>query len=80
MTGVNGCWPYSSIRQGVFIIIGLVSGTRPGIPAWCFIFFGLPVLNLGGFICVILFSYGRELTKLVEYSGLYQKDPSDAVP
>jgi len=54
---------YSSIAQAGFIMIGLIAGTEAGYASMVFTL-GLLFMNLGGFSCVILFSYGRELTRL----------------
>jgi len=44
-TSMKRMLAYSSIAQAGFIMIGLISGTEAGMPAWCF---GLPVHELKG--------------------------------
>jgi len=66
---------YSSIAQAGFIMIGLISGTEAGYASMVFYLLVYLFMNLGGFICVILFSLRTGTDQISEYSGLYQKDP-----
>ncbi|MBV9388028.1 MAG: NAD(P)H-quinone oxidoreductase subunit N [Chroococcidiopsidaceae cyanobacterium CP_BM_ER_R8_30] len=66
---------YSSIAQAGFIMIGLIAGTDAGYASMVFYLLVYLFMNLGGFICVILFSLRTGTDQISEYSGLYQKDP-----
>ncbi len=66
---------YSSIAQAGFVMIGLIAGTEAGYASMVFYLLVYLFMNLGGFICVILFSLRTGTDQISEYSGLYQKDP-----
>jgi NAD(P)H-quinone oxidoreductase subunit 2 len=66
---------YSSIAQAGFVMIGLIAGTDPGYASMIFYLLIYLFMNLGGFICVILFTLRTGTDQISEYSGLYQKDP-----
>ncbi len=66
---------YSSIAQAGFVMIGLITGTEAGYASMVFYLLVYLFMNLGGFICVILFSLRTGTDQISEYSGLYQKDP-----
>lgn len=66
---------YSSIGQAGFVMIGLVAGTQAGYASMVFYLLIYLFMNLCGFTCVILFSLRTGTDQIVEYSGLYQKDP-----
>lgn len=66
---------YSSIAQAGFVMIGLIAGTDAGYASMVFYLLVYLFMNLGGFICVILFSLRTGTDQISEYSGLYQKDP-----
>jgi NAD(P)H-quinone oxidoreductase subunit 2 len=66
---------YSSIGQAGFVMIGLITGTTEGYASMVFYLLVYLFMNLGGFICVILFSLRTGTDQITEYSGLYQKDP-----
>ena len=56
-------------------MIGLIAGTDAGYASMVFYLLVYLFMNLGGFICVILFSLRTGTDQISEYSGLYQKDP-----
>jgi len=66
---------YSSIAQAGFIMIGLIAGTDAGYASMVFYLLVYLFMNLGGFICVILFTLRTGTDQISEYAGLYQKDP-----
>jgi NAD(P)H-quinone oxidoreductase subunit 2 len=66
---------YSSIGQAGFVMIGLLASTEAGYASMVFYLMVYLFMNLGGFICVILFSLRTGTDQISEYSGLYQKDP-----
>jgi NAD(P)H-quinone oxidoreductase subunit 2 len=66
---------YSSIAQAGFVMIGLIAGTDAGYASMVFYLLVYLFMNLGGFICVILFTLRTGTDQISEYSGLYQKDP-----
>ncbi|MGL6283866.1 MAG: proton-conducting transporter membrane subunit, partial [Microcoleaceae cyanobacterium] len=66
---------YSSIGQAGFVMIGLIAGTEAGYASMVFYLLIYLFMNLGGFICVILFSLRTGTDQISEYAGLYQKDP-----
>ena len=66
---------YSSIAQAGFVMIGLIAGTDAGYASMVFYLMVYLFMNLGGFICVILFSLRTGTDQISEYSGLYHKDP-----
>jgi NAD(P)H-quinone oxidoreductase subunit 2 len=74
-TSMKRMLAYSSIAQAGFIMIGLISGTEAGYASMVFYLLVYLFMNLGGFICVILFSLRTGTDQISEYSGLYQKDP-----
>ncbi|GAA6617804.1 NAD(P)H-quinone oxidoreductase subunit N [Scytonema sp. NUACC26] len=74
-TSMKRMLAYSSIAQAGFVMIGLVAGTEAGYASMIFYLFVYLFMNLCGFICVILFSLRTGTDQIVEYSGLYQKDP-----
>lgn len=74
-TSMKRMLAYSSIAQAGFVMIGLVAGTEAGYSSMVFYLLVYLFMNLCGFICVILFSLRTGTDQIVEYSGLYQKDP-----
>jgi len=74
-TGMKRMLAYSSIAQAGFVMIGLIAGTEAGYSSMVFYLLIYLFMNLGGFICVILFSLRTGTDQISEYSGLYQKDP-----
>ncbi|ASC72568.1 NADH dehydrogenase subunit 2 [Halomicronema hongdechloris C2206] len=74
-TSMKRLLAYSSIGQAGFVMIGLVIGTEAGYASMIFYLLIYLFMNLGGFICVILFSLRTGTDQISEYSGLYQKDP-----
>ena len=74
-TSMKRMLAYSSIGQAGFVMIGLVIGTDAGYSSMLFYLLIYLFMNLGGFTCVILFSLRTGTDEIVEYSGLYQKDP-----
>ncbi len=74
-TSMKRLLAYSSIAQAGFVMIGLVTGTTEGYASMVFYLMIYLFMNLGGFICVILFSLRTGTDQISEYSGLYQKDP-----
>ncbi|NJM74230.1 MAG: NAD(P)H-quinone oxidoreductase subunit N [Scytonema sp. RU_4_4] len=74
-TSMKRMLAYSSIGQAGFVMIGLVAGTQAGYASMVFYLLIYLFMNLCGFICVILFSLRTGTDQIVEYSGLYQKDP-----
>jgi NAD(P)H-quinone oxidoreductase subunit 2 len=56
-------------------MIGLVVGTDAGYASMIYYLLVYLFMNLGGFICVILFALRTGTDQISEYSGLYQKDP-----
>ncbi|MEM7769842.1 MAG: NAD(P)H-quinone oxidoreductase subunit N [Cyanobacteria bacterium P01_E01_bin.6] len=74
-TSMKRMLAYSSIGQAGFVMIGLVIGTEAGYSSMLFYLLVYLFMNLGGFTCIILFSLRTGTDEIVEYSGLYQKDP-----
>ncbi|KAB8316934.1 NAD(P)H-quinone oxidoreductase subunit N [Tolypothrix campylonemoides VB511288] len=74
-TSMKRMLAYSSIGQAGFVMIGLVAGTQAGYASMVFYLLVYLFMNLCGFTCVILFSLRTGTDQIVEYSGLYQKDP-----
>lgn len=74
-TSMKRMLAYSSIGQAGFVMIGLVVGTDAGYASMVFYMMIYLFMNLGGFACVILFALRTGTDEIVEYSGLYQKDP-----
>jgi NAD(P)H-quinone oxidoreductase subunit 2 len=74
-TSMKRMLAYSSIAQAGFVMIGLIAGTEAGYASMIFYLLIYLFMNLCGFICVILFSLRTGTDQIVEYSGLYQKDP-----
>jgi NAD(P)H-quinone oxidoreductase subunit 2 len=74
-TSMKRLLAYSSIAQAGFVMIGLIAGTDAGYASMLFYLFVYLFMNLGGFICVILFTLRTGTDQISEYSGLYQKDP-----
>ena len=74
-TSMKRMLAYSSIGQAGFVLIGLIAGTQAGYASIVFYLLVYLFMNLGGFICVILFSIRTGTDQISEYSGLYQKDP-----
>jgi len=74
-TSMKRLLAYSSIAQAGFVMIGLIAGTDAGYASMIFYLLVYLFMNLGGFICVILFTLRTGTDQISEYSGLYQKDP-----
>jgi len=74
-TSMKRLLAYSSIAQAGFVMIGLVTGTAEGYASMVFYLLIYLFMNLGGFICVILFTLRTGTDQISEYAGLYQKDP-----
>jgi NAD(P)H-quinone oxidoreductase subunit 2 len=74
-TSMKRLLAYSSIGQAGFVMIGLITGTTEGFASMVFYLMIYLFMNLGGFICIILFSLRTGTDQITEYSGLYQKDP-----
>jgi NAD(P)H-quinone oxidoreductase subunit 2 len=74
-TSMKRLLAYSSIGQAGFVMIGLIAGTEAGYASMVFYLLIYLFMNLGGFICVILFSLRTGTDQISEYAGLYQKDP-----
>ncbi|MFB2923521.1 NAD(P)H-quinone oxidoreductase subunit N [Aerosakkonema funiforme] len=74
-TSMKRLLAYSSIGQAGFVMIGLIAGTQAGYASMIFYMLIYLFMNLGGFICVILFTLRTGTDQISEYSGLYQKDP-----
>lgn len=74
-TSMKRLLAYSSIAQAGFVMIGLIAGTDAGYASTIFYLLIYLFMNLGGFICVILFTLRTGTDQISEYSGLYQKDP-----
>ncbi len=74
-TSMKRLLAYSSIAQAGFVMIGLIAGTEAGYASMVFYLLIYLFMNLGGFICVILFALRTGTDQISEYSGLYQKDP-----
>ncbi len=74
-TSMKRLLAYSSIAQAGFVMIGLLAVTETGYASMLFYLFVYLFMNLGGFICVILFTIRTGTDQISEYSGLYQKDP-----
>ena len=53
----------------------IVSGTQDGLSAAVLYLAAYLFMNLGAFSCVILFSLRTGSDRILDYSGLYQKDP-----
>jgi NAD(P)H-quinone oxidoreductase subunit 2 len=74
-TSMKRMLAYSSIAQAGFVMIGLIIGTDAGYTSMLFYLLVYLFMNLGGFICVILFSLRTGTDQITEYAGLYHKDP-----
>ncbi|MEM9156237.1 MAG: NAD(P)H-quinone oxidoreductase subunit N [Cyanobacteria bacterium P01_F01_bin.33] len=74
-TSLKRMLAYSSIAQAGFVTIGLVVGTDVGYASTIFYLLVYLVMNLGAFLCVTLFALKTNTDDIIEYSGLYQKDP-----
>ena len=74
-TSMKRLLAYSSIAQAGFVMLGLIAGTEAGYSSMIFYLLVYLFMNLGGFICVILFTLRTGTDQISEYSGLYQKDP-----
>ena len=74
-TSMKRMLAYSSIAQAGFVMIGLIAGTDAGYSSMIFYLLVYLFMNLCGFTCIILFSLRTGTDQIVEYSGLYQKDP-----
>ena len=74
-TSMKRLLAYSSIAQAGFLMIGLIAGTQAGYASMIFYLLVYLFMNLGGFICVILFTLRTGTDQISEYAGLYQKDP-----
>ncbi len=74
-TSMKRLLAYSSIAQAGFVMIGLIAGTDAGYASMIFYLLIYLFMNLGGFICVILFTLRTGTDQISEYAGLYQKDP-----
>ena len=74
-TSMKRMLAYSSIGQAGFIMIGLIAGTQAGYASMVFYLLVYLMMNLGGFICVILFTLRTGTDQISEYAGLYHKDP-----
>jgi NAD(P)H-quinone oxidoreductase subunit 2 len=74
-TSMKRLLAYSSIAQAGFVMLGLIAGTEAGYASMIFYLLVYLFMNLGGFICVILFTLRTGTDQIAEYSGLYQKDP-----
>ncbi|NEO31602.1 MAG: NAD(P)H-quinone oxidoreductase subunit N [Symploca sp. SIO3C6] len=74
-TSMKRLLAYSSIAQAGFVMIGLIAGTDAGYSSMIFYLLVYLFMNLGGFICVILFTLRTGTDQISEYAGLYHKDP-----
>jgi NAD(P)H-quinone oxidoreductase subunit 2 len=74
-TSMKRMLAYSSIAQAGFLMISLIIGTDDGYSSLLFYLLIYLFMNLGGFICVILFSLRTGTDQIAEYAGLYHKDP-----
>ncbi|WP_013320269.1 NAD(P)H-quinone oxidoreductase subunit N [Gloeothece verrucosa] len=74
-TSMKRMLAYSSIGQAGFVMIGLTAGSDAGYSSMIFYLLIYLFMNLGAFICIILFSLRTGTDQISEYSGLYQKDP-----
>lgn len=74
-TSMKRLLAYSSIGQAGFLMIGLVVDSDAGYASMIYYLLVYLFMNLGGFICVILFALRTGTDQISEYSGLYQKDP-----
>ncbi|UZQ52929.1 NAD(P)H-quinone oxidoreductase subunit N [Trichothermofontia sichuanensis B231] len=74
-TSMKRLLAYSSIGQAGFVMLGLIAGTEAGYASAIFYLLVYLFMNLGGFICVILFTLRTGTDEIAEYAGLYQKDP-----
>lgn len=74
-TSMKRMLAYSSIGQAGFVMIGLIAGTQEGYASMVLYLLVYLMMNLGGFICVILFTLRTGTDQISEYSGLYHKDP-----
>jgi NAD(P)H-quinone oxidoreductase subunit 2 len=74
-TSMKRMLAYSSIAQAGFVMIGLIAGTDAGYSSMVFYLLIYLFMNLGAFICVILFALRTGTDQIAEYAGLYQKDP-----
>lgn len=74
-TSMKRMLAYSSIGQAGFVMIGLIAGTDAGYSSMIFYLLVYLFMNLGAFICVILFALRTGTDQIAEYAGLYQKDP-----
>jgi len=74
-TSMKRMLAYSSIGQEGLVMIGIVSGTQDGLSAAVLYLAAYLFMKLGAFSCVILFSLRTGSDRILDYSGLYQKDP-----
>ncbi len=74
-TSMKRLLAYSSIGQAGFVMIGLVIGSDAGYASMVFYLMIYLFMNLGAFMCVILFTLRTGTDQISEYGGLYQKDP-----
>ncbi len=74
-TSMKRMLAYSSIGQAGFVMIGLVCGTEEGYAAMILYMAAYLFMNLGAFACIILFSLRTGSDRIIDYAGLYQKDP-----
>jgi NAD(P)H-quinone oxidoreductase subunit 2 len=74
-TSMKRMLAYSSIAQAGFVMLGLIAGTDEGYASMLFYLLVYLFMNLGAFICVIIFALRTGTDQISEYSGLYQKDP-----
>jgi len=74
-TSMKRLLAYSSIAQAGFVMIGLITGSEAGYASMLFYLLTYLFMNLGGFVCIILFSIRTGTDKISDYAGLYQKDP-----
>lgn len=74
-TSMKRLLAYSSIGQAGFVMIGLIVGTDAGYSSMLFYLMIYLFMNLGAFICIILFALRTGTDQISEYAGLYQKDP-----
>ncbi|ACK70455.1 proton-translocating NADH-quinone oxidoreductase, chain N [Gloeothece citriformis PCC 7424] len=74
-TSMKRMLAYSSIGQAGFVMIGLTANSDAGYSSMIFYLLIYLFMNLGAFICIILFALRTGTDQISEYSGLYQKDP-----
>ncbi len=74
-TSMKRMLAYSSIGQAGFVMIGLVCGTEEGYAAMILYMAAYLFMNLGAFACIILFTLRTGSDRIIDYAGLYQKDP-----